>query len=874
VTPELYRRIKEILQQALEREGPERDAYLESACEGDHGLRDEVDSLLIHHGEAGAELEQLAALPAAEALAEANGASNTTSAPPDLGVRSVVFSLNPHDELAPGTRLSELKSEPDLPEIIGGGDKFRVQKLLGEGGMGKVYLAYDCDLRRHVALKTLTVKGGQLTRRFLAEAQVLGQLQHPNIVAVYELGLSEDGRLFYTMPVVHGRTLREILSDRKRGDSTYSLARMLQIFLQILQAVQFAHEKGVIHRDLKPENVMLGAHGEVQVLDWGLSKLLDAADLDTASRETTTHLLMGTPGYMAPEQLLGKDVDERSDVYALGSILYELLTRSAPYPGNGMSLALAKLEGPPESLRVRAPELDIPLELEKCCLEAIATRPEDRQPSAAALAAEIQDWLDAETDKVERHARANAKAEEARTELEEFERRKSELAALESELEELSGRFESWQPIAEKRELLAAQDQIEATRAGVVRCSSRVVMTLTEALGFQDDNATARELLADYYWGQFSETEAEGHVRSAEFFAELVERYHDGKYTRELRGDGSLSLRVDQADAEILLYELVERELQLQPVNERRLGHGSVEDLPLAMGSYLAVIEADGFAPVRYPVCISRNRHWNGAVKMITEQTIGAGFIHIPAGPFMQGGDAETRGAELDRAEPELGDYFIGRDPVTLSEYIEFLAVITTADGLEAAQQRAPRPSREGQPYLPVADGRLELPKIDPEGHTWYPNQPAMGISWYDALAYCEWRTARDGREYRLPTEQEWEKAARGVDGRWHPWGPRWDASLCHSRMSRPDLRAPVEPVDAHPSDVSVYGVRGMAGNVQDWTSSVYVVTSAPDIDLRVTRGGGWGTNAIGCRSANRNGIGGTMVYDMLGFRIAWSPDD
>ena len=222
--------------------------------------------------------------------------------------------------------------------------------------------------------------------------------------------------------------------------------------------------------------------------------------------------------------------------------------------------------------------------------------------------------------------------------------------------------------------------------------------------------------------------------------------------------------------------------------NARRLGPTPLGPLPLAMGSYLVILKKEGYRDVRYPVFISRNRAWTGKVSLYAEDEIGAGFVYVPAGPFIQGGDPATRGCDA----PALGA--VGRrllhrrapgDDGGVPGVPERPRAARRAGGGEAARAAA---RLRMAPTLPARgrSGRLKLPEVDADGDRWDARAGRRcGISWHDAVAYCDWRSAREGREYRLPTEAEWEKAARGVDGRWFPWGQPFDPSLCNMRESR-----------------------------------------------------------------------------------------
>ncbi len=259
----------------------------------------------------------------------------------------------------PGVAIIKPSSD-EMPAPAERGDRYQLFGEIARGGMGAVLKGRDPDLGRDLAVKVLLESHEdkpELLRRFVEEAQIGGQLQHPGIVPVYELGTFADRRPYFTMKLVKGRTLSALLAERP--SPAHDLPRFLSIFEAICQTVAYAHARGVIHRDLKPSNVMVGSFGEVQVMDWGLAKVLkeggvaDESPDQPAPEESLVATVrsgsnvddsqagsvLGTPAYMAPEQAAGEveRVDRRADVFGLGSILCEILTGQPAYTGHGAS---------------------------------------------------------------------------------------------------------------------------------------------------------------------------------------------------------------------------------------------------------------------------------------------------------------------------------------------------------------------------------------------------------------------------------------------------------------------------------------------------------------------------------------------------------
>jgi eukaryotic-like serine/threonine-protein kinase len=277
--------------------------------------------------------------------------------------------------------VAELRAEMQAPDLTG--TRYRPVRYLARGGMGTVWLVEDTVLERRLALKVLDLVApcDDLAERLLQEGRILARLEHPGIVPVHDAGTLLDGRAFYCMKYVEGKTLAQHIAGK-------SLPDRLRLLERIAEPLDFAHSRGFIHRDLKPENIMIGRFGEVLVMDWGLAKVgvTDPAremaeplrPWHTPSHVTGQGSILGTPGYMSPEQALGsEEVDHRADIFSLGAILWFVSTQSQP---GELPAGSGKL---PRSLRA-------------ICEKAMAADPDARYQSAAELTTDLAHYLNGE----------------------------------------------------------------------------------------------------------------------------------------------------------------------------------------------------------------------------------------------------------------------------------------------------------------------------------------------------------------------------------------------------------------------------------------------------------------------------------------------
>ena len=331
-------------------------------------------------------------------------------ADPDVQA-SLLGAVSRHADDSPATRTGTV----GIPTSKG--LRFRILRPHARGGLGEVFVAHDMELNRQVALKQIQDKRAdepESRARFLLEAEVTGGLEHPGIVPVYGLGSYPDGRPFYAMRFIGGDSLKQAIDrfhkskgDEAPGERTLQFRKLLGRFVDVCNAIEYAHSRGVLHRDLKPGNIMLGKYGETLVVDWGLAKAVGRRDLSASTGDgtlrpsagsgeamTQTGSAVGTPAFMSPEQAAGRldELGPATDVYSLGATLYCVLTGEPPFKGDDVG-ALLRAVGKGDYARPRERKGDMPAALEAICLKAMALAPAERYGSAQALAEDVEHWL-------------------------------------------------------------------------------------------------------------------------------------------------------------------------------------------------------------------------------------------------------------------------------------------------------------------------------------------------------------------------------------------------------------------------------------------------------------------------------------------------
>ncbi|MFT4623984.1 MAG: sulfatase activating formylglycine-generating enzyme [Myxococcota bacterium] len=755
------------------------------------------------------------------------------------------------------------------------------------GGTGVVHRAEDRELQRVVAVKVQHrhLVGHQRAKaRFEAEAVMTAGLQHPGIVAIHDRGTLPDGRLWFAMKEVRGRTLDRVVAEVHSGGD-WTLHRLLESFFQVCQTMAYAHTRGVVHRDLKPANLMIGEFGEVLVMDWGLARSLaapegedDLAPVPATDGMTRDGDVLGTRGYMAPEQARGEHAGPTADVFALGAVLWHVLTGrkrpdadgARPWP-DGVAPALRTLGS-----------------------RALASDTADRFADAGRLADALRGFLDG----AERSRRADSAVEAADALGPRVSAGLKEAAELRTRAAGLLARCRPHDPVSAKEPGWTLEDRADAVAREVAVHQTQRLQRLHAALNLVPDHAGAHARLAEHYRDRLLAAEAQGDALDAARSETLLAAHDRGQHTQFLRGEGTLALVTEPPADRVRLFRYVRRQRRLQAELVRELGPAPLDGVALAQGSYLLELHAAGHAVCRYPVWLGRGESWEGVAPGGVEPAVvrlpPAGSLdpedcYVPPGWFWSGDPGAADG--LPRRRLWVDGFVIRRHPVTNRGMLAFLNDLVTRGRGDEAEAWSPREraTAPGEPaprpvYGRHPDGRFHL-RTDELGFAWQPDWPVALVSFDAARAFAAWQAERTGLPWRLPHDLEWEKAARGVDGRRLPWGDFFDATWAQTAKSvdGTPVRA---PVGQHPVDVSTYGVEGLCGNVRDWCANRYQRAGPPPGTLRVDpheegtgayrlqRGGSWSSMPNLCWSGGRLVGGATMRMASVGFRLARSWPD
>ena len=694
--------------------------------------------------------------------------------------------------------------------------EYQLVKEIARGGMGQIYFGEDWQLKRQVAVKVSSVSYGGEDPRFSKEAEVLALLAHPNIVPIYNVGVDAQSRPFYSMKLVKGRTLQAVLNALKDGNAEatkeYTQAALLTIFRKVCDAMAFAHAKGILHRDLKPENIMVGEYGEVLVMDWGLAKILGERDAGGAVKAAATDTgdygmtlegeVMGTPQYMSPEQAEGMvaELDNRSDIYSLGGILYAILTLRPPVGGSTLAEVLGNVKSGVLS----------PMGTATRMAKGIGGRPE---PMTVAVPAALQAvTLKAmATDRTKRYASVEDFAEDIESYQNGF--------ATSAESAGLLRRARLW--VARNRTLAASAAVLLVLLGKVVVDGQRAALAIRRlSASAPVFAARAQELLRD---GDFN-----GALEAAENAVDL----EPGNASNQVVRGNALQVTMRLEDAK----RAYERALAMGGAE------GAQDGLQLTE-AVLAVVAKDGEAKAKLAL--------------------------------YEGLSASGRQMEALALGKGLGDFWRERkqDLSVIPELVKRLeAKLLPVPGTEVLLSKTEFTMGEWKMYL-KAEG---LPDWQQPEKAWRQTDehPVVKVSWNQAMKMCEWLSKVAGKDWRLPTNAEWEAAVGAFTYQWGDYfPPHWDdGNYCFLADGKDDPKkvgadgifgtAPVGSFKA-----SALGFYDLGGNVMEWMLDGFDPRDPKA--FRWLRGGTWCSHPSFARSASRIRSGPSDASVEIGFRLA-----
>lgn len=762
---------------------------------------------------------------------------------------------------------------------------------LGDGGMGRVMLVHDVDLDRPAALKVLharLVHDATARTRFEREARITAQLQHPGVPPVLRHGTLDDGRPYYVMGLVRGDSLAQQIGSRR------PLRERVDLVARVAEIVAYAHDEGVLHRDIKPDNVMIGAFGEVVLVDWGIAVREGEADRPgmTLDQEFLSGTVVGTPAWMSPERIRGRAVGRPADVYALGALLYAALAGEPPVaPGAGLRAALRA----PRNFRPPPG----PADLVALTRAAMSEEPASR-PTAHGFADGLRDWLGSAIQDGGGTGRSGSAmqgpAAEQRARAEEAFARAVALRD-EADDQERQGRrrldgVADWAPEAHKRHAWAMLDKADRSRADAARLEESAVQALHVALSLDPDDAAARALLVDHHRRRALDAVRVGDERALASHRTQLRAWSTGGDEELLARDVPVDLSVLPDGVRVLRSPLQRHLRRYRLGSPQEIGRTPIPDLRLPEGPcVLHLIPRDG-EPARLAMRLTAGVPWppeppprGERVAFLPRGSVGTDARYVPAG-WLELGEDPLAVDPLPPCRVWVRGFVMERFPVTHRRYLAFLNDLVEQGRTPEAERHAPSlvsHGRGGRESLYAFDGTRYA--LDPSQHASpTPEHPATFVDWEGAAAFARWRAERTGLPWRLPHELEWLHAAGAGLGWAFPWGPVGDPAWSCMMSSHPKKPNAVA-VSAFPVDESVFAIRQVAGNVRNWCLNTYsragyrsggvleVGQEGPD-GLKVCRGGSWVSSQSLCRLTSRFAAPVGRKASVLGFRLVRAASD
>jgi eukaryotic-like serine/threonine-protein kinase len=665
--------------------------------------------------------------------------------------------------------------------------RYKIEELLGQGGMSAVYRAQDPNLRRVVAVKLIhghLSDNPDFIRRFEEEATAVAQLRHNNIIQVYDF--NHDGSTFYIVfEYIPGETLQQRLHHLSQQNHRLPIDEAIRITATIADALDFAHQQGLIHRDVKPANVMINMRGEPILMDFGIAKIT------AGTQHTATGAILGTARYMSPEQVQGERVDARTDLYALGVMLFEMLSGRVPYQADSvMTLMMMHVQKPiPNILELRP---DVPPYLVWVLNRALAKRPEDRFTTAGEMAAALRDTT--------------------------------------------------------------------AVPPQFIPLIPNITPTLIIP---PQKNSNRNKLLA-----------VGGGII-------LLLLFLTGAYTFSLMPFAELDAGVNS----VAVIEITNQaELVIQPTQTLSLPTATDTPAPTITPSItpeptITPSVTPSPTATQNPIVLPNDPQLGDSWVRISDDMT---MLFVPSGIFQMGSD---NGADDEKPlrYVSLNPFWIDATEVTNTQFARFVA---QTDYKTTAEERGTGWVFQETTWEEVAGAYWQQPQGPNSDLINLEQYPVLQVSWYDAEAYCVWAGGR------LPTEAEWEYAARSPSSLTYPWGNAWQtgrANFCDvncpltwASQTLDDRYKFTSPVGTYsPAGDSWVGAADMAGNVWEWVSDWYLsdyyqngATNNPmgptNGQHKVLRGGSWFNATDSLRSSGRISRNPINPYDSVGFRCVF----
>jgi len=773
--------------------------------------------------------------------------------------------------------------DPLIGQTMG---EFRILRLLGAGGMGRVYLAEQAALEREVAIKVLPqqlMQEQSTVDRFEREAKLAAKLTHPNIAQVYTIG-SQQGVHFVAIEHISGGDVNAIMKAKKR----IPVDEAAEIIRQSLQGLASAHSSGIVHRDIKPQNLMLSGDGIVKITDFGLARAV-AAD----SSLTASGTVLGTPLYMSPEQGQSKPVDHRTDIYALGGTFFHMICGEPPFTGDApLAVMLKHLTEPLPSPKDLVP--DVPDEVCAIISKMMEKQQVDRYQTCTEVLSDLNPYCQAHPatvapQPVTDEALAPAEDEAAVTaEVAEPSAEPDRTVEVTDGAAETAEKFPSIEVKKEEPGEAERQSPTEAAPEGyseVVRAADK----LDQEKKKRSRKKKKRKKPAPE---PAPEPKAGAAVREAQT---QISRSHERRLARPGRRRRAAAQEAEGRKRMAIFGGAI---------LVAAIGVGLIYTVTTRDRTETAVTKGGATTTSVKPDKPDDTKTSPG--KADYTNLIGMEFVKIPAGEFTMGSTPEETKPYLGALPGKAGwmekhlsiespphkvrltsDFLMARHEVTVGQFRRFVAA---ARYVTDAEKRGGAKVYAGGKWQEKPDANWRNPYLDQAD-----DHPVVCMSWNDAKAFCKWLNQNDqtrpkGWEYRLPTEAEWECAARGTDGRTFPWGREWDGTRCNfddkscglslSDKTISDGYPRTAPVGSYsPRGDSPFGISDMAGNAQEWCEDhldMEFYKRSPSTDpfcyggdsRHIMRGGGWLNNKSFCRTTDRSSNYPNFSSFSFGFRV------